>query len=70
MCQDVPDGFLFNTCQMASSSIRGLCCFAGRRRLLKKYHTHEDLPARAWLAKWGALRTRLLPLALRYSTDT
>ena len=43
----------------------------GRRscRTLKKYHSHEELPARAWLAKWGVMRTKLIPLALRYPTD-
>ena len=39
------------------------------RQLLKKYHTHDALPARRSLATWRVLRDRLLPLLRLYHGD-
>ena len=40
------------------------------RRLLKKYHSHEDLPMRRCLAKWRILRDKLLPMITLYHRET
>ena len=42
---------------------------AAIRKALKKYHRHEGLPARGWLAKWRVLPDRLLPLVAAYPRD-
>ncbi len=39
------------------------------RKTLKKYHTSPTLPARRWLASWGVLTGRLLPMLARYTDD-
>ncbi len=39
------------------------------RKLLKKYHSHESLPIRLSLHKWGVLSGRLLPMVARYHED-
>ena len=40
------------------------------RRLLKKYHNHDDLPIRRYLSEWRVLRDRLLPMISRFHSDT
>jgi len=40
------------------------------RHLLKKYHRHDALPARGWLARWRILENRLLPMVAAYPKDT
>ena len=39
------------------------------RRLLKKYHTDEELPIRRYLAEWRVLRDKLLPMISRFHAD-
>jgi hypothetical protein len=43
---------------------------AAVRKLLKKYHRHDALPARGWLARWRVLQDRLLPMVAAYPADT
>lgn len=40
------------------------------RRLLKKYHNHDELPIRKCLAEWRVLRDKLLPMISRFHGDT
>ena len=40
------------------------------RRLLKKYHNHDDLPIRRYLSQWRVLRDRLLPMISRFHSDS
>ena len=40
------------------------------RKLLKKYHGHEDLPMRRCLAKWRVLKDKLLPMITLYYRET
>lgn len=39
------------------------------RRLLKKHHSHDQLPMRTCLAKWRVLRDKLLPMLTRFHSD-
>jgi hypothetical protein len=40
------------------------------RKLLKKYHSHEDLPMRRFLAKLHVLRHKLLPMISLFHHET